>query len=58
MSEKKQETEEKTKEKTRKMLTKYGCWEPLWRHQDLPMDTSQEEKLPFWADRKMIGVYE
>ena len=49
---------ESRKEKTRKLLTKYGCWEPLWRYQDLPMDTSQEEKLPFWADRKMIGVNE
>ena len=46
------------KEETRKLLTKYGCWEPLWRYQDLPMNASQEERLPFWADRKMIGVNE
>ncbi len=46
------------KEETRKLPSKYECWEPLWRYQDLPMDTAQEEKLPFWADRKMIGVNE
>ena len=49
---------EDRKEETRKLLTKYGCWEPLWRYQDLPMNASQEGKLPFWADRKMIGVNE
>ena len=46
------------KKETRKLLTRHGCWEPLWKYQDLPMDTSQEEKLPFWADRKMIGINE
>ena len=40
------------------MLRKYGCWKSLWMHRELPLNSQQEEKLPFWADRKMIGVYE
>ena len=41
-----------------KMLRKFDCWEPLWTHKKLPLESKQEEKLPFWADRKMIGVNE
>ena len=40
------------------MLRKFHCWEPLWMHKKLPLDSKQEAKLPFWADRKMIGVNE
>jgi glutathione S-transferase len=40
------------------MLRKFDCWEPLWMHKKLPLESKQEEKLPFWADRKMIGVNE
>ncbi len=40
------------------MLRKFDCWEPLWMHKELPLEVNQEEKLPFWADRKMIGVNE
>jgi hypothetical protein len=41
-----------------KMLRKFDCWEPLWTHKKLPLESKQEENLPFWADRKMIGVNE
>ena len=40
------------------MLRKFDCWEPLWMHKELPLEVNQEERLPFWADRKMIGVNE
>ena len=40
------------------MLRKFDCWEPLWMHKKLPLESKQEENLPFWADRKMIGVNE
>jgi hypothetical protein len=40
------------------MLRKFDCWEPLWTHKKLPLESKQEENLPFWADRKMIGVNE
>jgi hypothetical protein len=39
-------------------LRKFDCWEPLWMHKKLPLEVKQEERLPFWADRKMIGVNE
>ena len=44
--------------KVEQMLRKYDCWEPLWMHKELPLEVMQEERLPFWADRKMIGVNE
>ena len=44
--------------KVEQMLRKYDCWEPLWMHKELPLEVMQEEGLPFWADRKMIGVNE
>ena len=40
------------------MLRKFDCWEPLWMHKELPLEHKQEKRLPFWADRKMIGVNE
>lgn len=43
---------------TRAMLQKTGCWEPLWRHSELPMADDQEKNLPFHADSKMVGVNE
>ena len=44
--------------KIEQMLRKFDCWKPLWMHKDLPLHSKQEAKLPFWADRKMIGVNE
>ena len=58
LQEKYHQLHENQKEAIKAMLSEHGCWEPLWRHQDLPMKGSQEEKLPFWADRKMIGINE
>jgi glutathione S-transferase len=58
LQEKYHQLHENQKEDIKVMLSEHGCWEPLWRHQDLPMKGSQEEKLPFWADRKMIGINE
>lgn len=49
---------EQKKNDVKKMLIEFKCWEPLWRFQNLPMEDSQEENLPFWAERKMIGVNE
>ena len=49
---------EEHKEDVKLMLKEFNCWEPLWRYTNLPMNNSQEERLPFWADRKMIGVNE
>ncbi len=40
------------------LLTSTGCWEPLWRDQDLPLLEGQEQGLPFRADTKMVGVHE
>jgi glutathione S-transferase len=39
-------------------LTQHGCWEPLWRHADLPLDPGFCQRLPFHADAKMIDVYD
>ena len=49
---------EKPKKDIKKTLEKFHCWKPLWEQSDLPLDNKQEKKLPFWADRKMLGVYE
>jgi hypothetical protein len=49
---------EKPKRDIKKTLEKFHCWKPLWEQSDLPLDNKQEKKLPFWADRKMLGVYE
>ena len=40
------------------LLEEYGCWEPLWRHGQLPIDAGFCEQLPFHVDAKMIEVYE
>ena len=38
------------------LLETSGCWEPLWRTQQLPLLPNQEAKLPFWGNTKMVGV--
>jgi len=40
------------------LLEKHACWEPLWRHQSLPLLPGQEEGLPFRASTKMVGANE
>jgi glutathione S-transferase len=47
---------DQSKRTTRKILEKHGCWEPLWRHEKLPLLNNQEVGLPFKADTKMVGV--
>ena len=47
---------EKTNAQT--LLERHGCWEPLWRHDTLPLDADFCSRLPFYADAKMIDVYE
>jgi hypothetical protein len=42
----------------RVLLERHGCWEPLWRHQHLPLLPRQEDGLPFKGDTKMVGVNE
>jgi glutathione S-transferase len=42
----------------RKLLQRHGCWEPLWRQEQLPLLPGQEEGLPFHASFKMVGVNE
>jgi glutathione S-transferase len=49
---------EESKREGKKILKKFKCWTPLWEHKDLLINSKQEKKLPFWADRKMLGVYE
>lgn len=44
--------------KAQALLEQYGCWEPLWRHGQLPIDAGFCEQLPFHVDVKMIEVYE
>mgnify|MGYP005677163853 CR=1 FL=1 len=39
-------------------LIEFGCWEPLWRNENLPLLENQEAELPFKANRKMLGVNE
>lgn len=45
-------------EAARKLLDQYGCWEPLWRCEQLPIDAGFCTRLPFSVDAKMIDVYE
>ncbi|MCZ6829336.1 MAG: glutathione S-transferase family protein, partial [Gammaproteobacteria bacterium] len=40
------------------LLEQHGCWEPLWRQVELPIDPEFCSQLPFHADAKMIGVNE
>lgn len=42
----------------RALLEQHGCWEPLWRHETLPIDDSVCSQLPFHVDAKMIDVYQ
>lgn len=42
----------------RNLLEQYNCWEPLWRHAQLPIDAGLCSHLPFTADAKMIDVYD
>ena len=39
------------------LLQQHGCWEPLWRQQQLPIGPELCSRLPFHADAKMIDVY-
>ena len=45
-------------ETARAMLARYQCWEPLWRHTELPIAPDFCSGLPFRADAKMIDVYD
>lgn len=45
-------------ESARQLLEQHGCWEPLWRHQSLPLLPGQEQDLPFKGSTKMVGVNE
>ena len=47
-----------SQEEIKKILKTTGCWEPLWKEDNLPLDPNQEARLPFWADSKMVGVNE
>ncbi len=40
------------------LLERHGCWEPLWREEQLPLAAGFCERLPFFADAKMIDVYQ
>jgi|TARA_B110000503_G_scaffold51450_2_gene83010 glutathione S-transferase len=45
-------------DRARNLLTQHGCWEPLWRHEQLPIDGDLCSRLPFFGDAKMIDVYD
>jgi glutathione S-transferase len=40
------------------LLEKHRCWEPLWRHDNLPLLPGQEQDLPFRGNTKMVGANE
>lgn len=40
------------------LLQQHGCWEPLWRHGELPVNEEFCGGLPFRVDAKMIDVYQ
>ena len=40
------------------LLEQHGCWEPLWRQAELPLAAGFCERLPFYADAKMIDAYD
>lgn len=44
-------------EVARALLEKHNCWEPMWRHSNLPMEEGLCSQLPFYVDAKMIDVY-
>ncbi|MEP5766349.1 MAG: glutathione S-transferase family protein [Halieaceae bacterium] len=39
------------------LLEQHGCWEPLWRQPELPMDDDLCSQLPFYVDAKMIDIH-
>ncbi|MGJ8687742.1 MAG: glutathione S-transferase family protein [Spongiibacteraceae bacterium] len=43
---------------TQQLLEQFGCWEPLWRIESLPLTPGQEQELPFHGSSKMLDVYE
>jgi hypothetical protein len=45
-------------DKAQALLEQHGCWEPLWRHAELPIASGFCDQLPFHVDAKMIEVYE
>ncbi len=49
---------ENARENARQLLERYACWEPLWRHEQLPLLPGQEEGLPFRGSTKMLAVNE
>jgi glutathione S-transferase len=42
----------------RQLLEVHACWEPMWRHTTLPIDTQVCAQLPFYSKDKMIDVYD
>lgn len=49
---------EQDQERARNLLTQHDCWEPLWRHKQLPIDKQLCSRLPFFGEAKMIDVYD
>lgn len=49
---------ESGRQKAQGLLEQHGCWEPLWRHQTLPLAEGFCGELPFRADAKLIDVYD
>ena len=41
----------------RELLELHHCWEPMWRHADLPIGAGVCDQLPFFNADKMIDVY-
>ncbi len=44
-------------EAAQSLLRRHGCWEPLWRHPELPIGPDVCSRLPFRVDEKMIDIY-
>ncbi len=47
---------EESKQTLKEFLQRHDCWESLWLPRDLPLLPSQEARLPFFADSKMIAA--
>jgi glutathione S-transferase len=50
------ELSEADRDEARALLEAHGCWEPLWRVQDLASGIDPERKAPFSAGHSMTGV--
>ncbi|CAA0111167.1 Uncharacterised protein [Halioglobus japonicus] len=49
---------EQDQQLARSLLEQHSCWEPMWRHKQLPVDADICARLPFFSTAKMLDVYD